>query len=45
VFLNQQDAISYIEGRACFRSEKIRILKSSGAVERIIPFNQADQKL
>jgi hypothetical protein len=45
VFLNQQAAISYAKGRACFRSGEIRILDSSGMVKRIIPFNEADRKL
>jgi hypothetical protein len=31
VFLNQEDAISYAEGRACFRSGEIRIVDASGA--------------
>jgi len=45
VFLNQEDAISYAKGRACFRSGEIRILDSCGAVERIIPFNEAERRL
>ena len=45
VFLNQEDAISYATGRACFRSGQIRVLNSRGAVERIIPFSEADRKL
>ncbi len=45
VFLNQQDAIDYAKARVCFRSGKIRILDSSGAVTRIIPFSEADRKL
>jgi len=45
VFLTQKDAISYAQGRACFRSGEIRILDSRGAVERIIPFSEADRKL
>ena len=36
VFLEQEHAIDYATGRACFRSGEIRILKSSGAIERII---------
>ena len=45
VFLNQEDAISYAEGRACFRSGEIRILNSSGAIERIIPFDETERRL
>jgi len=45
VFLNQEDAIDYGTGRACFRSGEIRILNSSGNVERIIPFNETDRRL
>jgi hypothetical protein len=45
VFLNQQDAIDYATGRACFRTGEIRILDSNGAVERTIPFTEADRKL
>jgi hypothetical protein len=45
VFLTQAQAISYAEGRACFRSGEIRILDSSGAGERAIAFSEADRKL
>jgi hypothetical protein len=45
VFLNQEQAINYATGRACFRSGEIRILDSSGNVERTIPFNETDRKL
>jgi hypothetical protein len=38
VFLNQEDAIDYATGRACFRSGEIQILDPSGAVARIMPF-------
>ena len=38
VFLSQEDAIRYAQGRACFRSGEIRILDSTGMVERVIPF-------
>jgi hypothetical protein len=31
--------------RACFRSGEIRILKSNGAVDRIIPFDETNRKL
>jgi len=45
VFPDKDHAIDYAETRACFRSGKIRILDSSGAIERIIAFNEADRKL
>jgi hypothetical protein len=45
LFLNQQDAINYATGRACFRSGEIRVLVSSGGVERIIRFSETDRKL
>jgi hypothetical protein len=45
IFLDQQQAIDYATGRACFRFGEIRILDSGGAVERIIPFSEADRKL
>jgi len=45
VFLLQKNAISYAQCRACFRSGEIRILDCDGAVERAIPFNEADRKL
>ncbi len=45
VFLNQEDAIDYATGRAWFRSGEIRVLNSNGAVERVIPFSEADRKL
>jgi len=39
VFLSREQAIDYATCRACFRSGEIHILKSNGAVERIIPFD------
>jgi hypothetical protein len=45
VFLTREQAITYAQGRACFRNGEIRILDSSGAVTRIIPFSEADRKL
>jgi hypothetical protein len=44
VFLIQEQAIGYAMTRACFRSGEIRILDSRGAVEGIIPFDEADRK-
>jgi hypothetical protein len=45
VFLNQEQAIDYATCRACFRLGEIRVVDSSGAVERIIPFDEADRRL
>jgi hypothetical protein len=45
VFLEKEQAIDYAKGRACFRSGEIRILDSTGAVARIIPFDEQGRKL
>jgi hypothetical protein len=45
VFETIDQAIGYAEVRACFRSGEIRILDSRGAIERTIPFSEADRKL
>jgi len=45
VFLQKDQAINYARNRASFRSGEIRILDSSGNVERAIQFNEADRKL
>jgi hypothetical protein len=45
VFLNQEDAIDYATGRACFRSGEIRILDSSGVIARVIPFSETNRRL
>jgi hypothetical protein len=45
VFLKKDQAIDYANCRACFRAGEIRVLDSSGAVERIIPFDETDRKL
>jgi hypothetical protein len=45
VFLEKRQAINYAENRAWFRSGEIRILDSSGNVERIIAFNETERKL
>ena len=45
VFLAKDQAIDYAQQRACFRSGEIRILDSSGNVERVIPFNDTNRKL
>jgi hypothetical protein len=41
----KRQAINYAQNRASFRSGEIRILDSSGDVERIIPFTEAERKL
>ena len=45
VFPEKDHAINYAQTRACFRSGEIRILDSSGNVERVIPFDDANRKL
>jgi hypothetical protein len=45
VFLAKDQAIDYAQQRACFRSGEIRILDATGAVARIIPFDEADRRL
>jgi hypothetical protein len=45
VFFDQEQAIDYAKNRASFRSGEIRILDSSGNVERTIYFSEADRKL
>jgi len=44
VFPKKDQAIDYAQNRACFRSGEIRILDSSGNVERTITFTEADRK-
>jgi hypothetical protein len=45
VFLTKGQAVNYAENRASFRAGKIRILDSSGDLERIVPFTESDRKL
>ena len=45
VFLAKDQTIGYAETRTCFRTGEIRVLDSSGNLERKISFNQADRKL
>jgi hypothetical protein len=45
VFPEKDQAINYAEDRASFRSGEIRILDSSGNVERTIPFNDTNRRL
>jgi hypothetical protein len=45
VFPEKDQAINYAQGRASFRSGEIRVLDSTGNVERTITFSEADRKL
>ena len=45
VFPDKDQAIDYAQNRACFRSGEVRIFDSTGNVERIIPFDDANRKL
>jgi len=45
VFGTKEEAISYAQVRACFRSSEIRIVDSSGRIEHIIPFNDTERKM
>ena len=44
-FLDQGQAIDYAQNRAYFRTGEIRVMDSTGNVERTIPFSEADRKL
>jgi hypothetical protein len=45
VFPRKDQAIEYAQNRACFRSGDVRIFDSTGNVERVIPFDDANRKL
>jgi hypothetical protein len=45
VFPEKDQAIDYAQNRACFRSGEVRILDSTGNIERVIPFDDANRKL
>jgi len=45
VFLTKEQAISYAQNRACFRSGEIRILDPNRSVECVIPFADTDRRL
>jgi hypothetical protein len=45
VFREKDQAIDYAQNRACFRSGEIRVLDSTGNVERTIAFSEADRNL
>ena len=45
VFPTKDDALGYAQTRARFRDGEIRVLDSTGNVERVIAFDEADRKL
>jgi len=45
VFGTKEEAISYAQVRACFRSGEIRIVDASGRIERVILFNDTGRKM
>jgi hypothetical protein len=45
VFQQKDQAIGYAETRACFRAGEIRVLDSSGNIERTIAFDETNRKL
>jgi len=45
VFLNQDQAIDYARRRACFRSGEIRVVDSTGKLERTIAFTTRIENL
>jgi len=45
VFPKMDQAIDYAQNRACFRLDEVRIIDSTGNIERIIPFDDANRKL
>jgi hypothetical protein len=45
VFPEKDQAIGYAETRACFRKGEIRVLDSSGKLERTIAFDESNRRL
>jgi hypothetical protein len=45
VFPQKDHAIAYAKTRACFRAGEIRVLDSTGKLERTIAFNETNRKL
>jgi hypothetical protein len=45
VFLIKEQAIDYAENRASFRSGETQTLDSTGAIERVICFNETNRRL
>jgi hypothetical protein len=44
-FPEKEHSINHAQNRASFRSGEIRVLDSTGNVERTIAFSEADRKL
>ena len=44
-FREKDQAIDYAQNRACFCSGEIRVLDSTGKLERTIAFSEVDRKL
>jgi hypothetical protein len=45
VFPTKDGAINYAQTRACLRSGEIRVMDSTGNIERAKAFNEANRKL
>jgi hypothetical protein len=45
VFPKKDQAIDYAQNRGCFHSGEIRILDSTGNIERTVAFSEANRKL
>jgi len=45
VFPEKRQAINYAQNRVSFRTGEIRIFDSTGDLERVISFNEADRRL
>jgi uncharacterized protein DUF2188 len=45
VFPKKRQAIDYAETHACFRSGEVRVLDSTGNIERTIAFDETNRKL
>jgi hypothetical protein len=45
VFPEKSQAIDYAETRACFRAGEIRVVDSTGKLERTIAFNDSGRTL
>jgi hypothetical protein len=45
VFPTKDSAVDYAQNRACFRCGEIRVLDSTGKLERTISFSDADRRL
>jgi hypothetical protein len=45
VFPKKDQAIDYAQNRASFRSDEVRVFESTGNVEHVIPFDDADREM